>query len=74
MEKKIADTFLIFDHNGNKTVDVREIGTILRFLGCVPSEAEINECISATEFEDSNGTVHLAKFLPYVFQLLTEHK
>lgn len=92
MERKIADAFLIFDHHGNKTADVREIGTILRFLGsifrlllfftifkhkilgCVPSEQEVNEVISATEFEDSNGTVHLSKFLPHVAQLLEEHK
>lgn len=33
LEKKVADAFLIFDHQGNKTVDVREIGTILRYLG-----------------------------------------
>ncbi|GAB0098666.1 EF-hand calcium-binding domain-containing protein 2 [Sergentomyia squamirostris] len=74
LERKIADAFLIFDHHGSKVVDVREIGTILRFLGCVPSENEINEIISATEFEDSNGTVHLAKFLPHVHQLLLERR
>ncbi|XP_058815906.1 dynein regulatory complex protein 8 isoform X1 [Topomyia yanbarensis] len=74
LEKRIADAFLIFDHHGNKTVDVREVGTILRFLGCVPTEADVNEVISATEFEDSNGTVHLSKFLPYVSQLIAEHK
>lgn len=74
LEKKIADAFLIFDHQGNKTVDVREVGTILRSVGCVPSENEINEVISATEFEDSNGTIHLSRFLPHVTQLLAEHK
>ncbi|XP_065077194.1 dynein regulatory complex protein 8 [Ochlerotatus camptorhynchus] len=74
LEKRVADAFLIFDHHGNKTVDVREIGTILRFLGCVPTEADVNEVISATEFEDSNGTVHLSKFLPFVSQLIAEHK
>lgn len=42
--------------------------------GCVPSEDEINEIISATEFEDSNGTIHLQRFLPHVTQLLAEHK
>ncbi|CAD7087918.1 unnamed protein product [Hermetia illucens] len=74
LERRVADAFLIFDHHGNKTVDVREIGTILRFLGCVPTEDEINEIISATEFEDSNGTIHLSKFLPHVCQLLLERK
>ncbi|KXJ77661.1 hypothetical protein RP20_CCG006894 [Aedes albopictus] len=74
LEKRVADAFLIFDHHSNKTIDVREVGTILRFLGCVPTEADVNEVISATEFEDSNGTVHLSKFLPYVSQLIAEHK
>lgn len=74
LEKRITDAFLIFDHQGNKTVDVREIGTILRYLRCVPSENEINDVISATELEDSNGTIHLARFLPHVTQLLAEHK
>lgn len=46
----------------------------MEFAGCVPSENEINEIISATEFEDSNGTVHLAKFLPHVHQLLLERR
>lgn len=74
LEKRITDAFLIFDHQANKTVDVREIGTILRYLRCVPSENEINDVISATELEDSNGTIHLTRFLPHVTQLLAEHK
>lgn len=74
LERKIADAFLIFDHHGQKTVDVREIGSILRFLGMVPSEQEVSEVIAETEFEDSNGTVHLSKFLPYAHQLIIERK
>lgn len=33
LEKRIAEAFEVFDHGGNKTVDVREVGTILRSLG-----------------------------------------
>lgn len=40
----------------------------------VPSEQEVSEVIAETEFEDSNGTVHLSKFLPYAHQLLIERK
>ena len=32
-QKRILDAFEIFDHDHNKTVDAREIGTIIRFLG-----------------------------------------
>jgi Ca2+-binding EF-hand superfamily protein len=74
LERKIAEAFGIFDHHGAKTVDIREIGSILRFLGLVPSEQEVSEVIAETEFEDSNGTVHLSKFLPYVHQLIIERK
>lgn len=74
LERRIADAFQIFDHHGNKTVDVREVGSIIRYLGCVPDENEICQIISATELADSSGVVHLSKFLPHVQQLLLEHK
>jgi Ca2+-binding EF-hand superfamily protein len=75
LERKIADAFLIFDHHGQKTVDVREIGSILRYLGMVPTEQEVSETIAETEFAgDASGTVHLSKFLPYVKNLLLERR
>lgn len=74
MERKIADAFEVFDHAGNKTIDVREISTIIRGLGCCPSEAEIQEIIVAVENPQTPGSVHLAQFLPYVVQILTEHR
>ncbi|KAJ8952198.1 hypothetical protein NQ318_022648 [Aromia moschata] len=49
LERKIADAFEVFDHAGNKTIDVREVATIIRGLGCCPSEAEIQEIIVAIE-------------------------
>lgn len=33
LEKRIIEAFEIFDHSGDKTVDVREVGTIIRSLG-----------------------------------------
>ena len=35
----------MFDHEQNKTVDVREVGTIIRSLGCFPNEAELQDMI-----------------------------
>lgn len=74
LERRIADAFQIFDHQGTKSVDVREIGSIIRYLGCVPDENELNEIISSTESEDSSGVVHMAKFLPHFQQILLENK
>ena len=33
VQKKVLDAFEVFDHEQNKTVDAREIGTIIRSLG-----------------------------------------
>lgn len=74
LERRIADAFEVFDHAGNKTVDVREIGTILRGLGCCPTEAEVQEVTVRVEDPETPGTVHLSKFLPYVAQLVAEHR
>ncbi|RZC42030.1 EF-hand calcium-binding domain-containing protein 2 [Asbolus verrucosus] len=74
LERRIADAFEVFDHAGNKTVDVREIATIVRALGCCPTEAEIQEILMAVENPESPGSVHLSNFLPYMCQIVTEHK
>ncbi|KAL3278532.1 hypothetical protein HHI36_024236 [Cryptolaemus montrouzieri] len=74
LERKIAEAFLIFDHAGNKTVDAREIPTIVRSLGCCPTEAEIQEIIVANEDQESPGNVHLSDFLSYMVQVITERK
>lgn len=74
LERRIADAFEVFDHGGNKTIDVREVGTIVRGLGSCPTEAEIQEIIVALEDHQTPGIVHLAKFLPYVAQFITEHR
>ena len=46
IQTKITEAFDIFDHESNKTVDVREIGTIVRSLGCCPSEAELHDILA----------------------------
>ncbi|KAG5899784.1 hypothetical protein JTB14_006119 [Gonioctena quinquepunctata] len=74
LERKIADAFEVFDHAGNKSIDVREISTIIRGLGCCPTEAEIQEIIVAVENPQTPGSTHLSKFLPHVAQIITEHR
>ncbi|CAH1388661.1 unnamed protein product [Nezara viridula] len=74
LERKIVEAFEVFDHAGNKTVDIREVGTIIRSLGCVPTEAEIQEIIVNVEDQETSGSVHLFKFLPYVAAEISEYK
>ncbi|KAL4130746.1 hypothetical protein QTP88_008138 [Uroleucon formosanum] len=70
----IADAFDIFDHSGNRTIDVRELGTVLRYLGYVPSQADLRELAVNVEDHEATGTVHLAAFLPYVENAISEYK
>ncbi|KAI8433650.1 hypothetical protein MSG28_015654 [Choristoneura fumiferana] len=68
------EAFEVFDHSGKQVVDVREIGTILRSLGCCPTEAEIQEVILATENKEATGNVPLVKFLPFMCKVMIEHR
>ena len=44
--EKIKEAFEVFDHESNNTVDVREVRTIIRSLGCCPSEGELHDLIA----------------------------
>ncbi|XP_025830509.1 dynein regulatory complex protein 8-like isoform X2 [Agrilus planipennis] len=74
LERRIADVFELFDHTGTKKVDIRDIATVLRGLGCCPTEAEIQEVMVAIEDPKNPDIVHMQTFLPYAAQLITEHK
>ncbi|XP_049686828.1 dynein regulatory complex protein 8 [Accipiter gentilis] len=72
IEKKIIEAFEVFDHECNKTVDVREIGSIVRSLGCFPTEAELHELLAKVEEEEPTGHIHLEKFLPVMTKVLLD--
>ncbi|XP_045652222.1 dynein regulatory complex protein 8 isoform X2 [Ursus americanus] len=72
--KKIKDAFEVFDHEANNTVDVREIGTIIRSLGCCPSEGELHDLIAEVEEEEPTGYIRFEKFLPVMTEVLLERR
>eukprot|EP00112_Aurelia_sp_Birch-Aquarium-sp1_P021577 Seg585.3 transcript_id=Seg585.3/GoldUCD/mRNA.D3Y31 product="Dynein regulatory complex protein 8" protein_id=Seg585.3/GoldUCD/D3Y31 len=74
LQKRIADAFDIFDHESNKTVDVREIGTIVRSLNCCPSEGELNDILAEVEEEEPTGYIRFEKFEPAMMKILLERK
>jgi Ca2+-binding EF-hand superfamily protein len=69
---RIEDAFDIFDHEQNKTVDAREIGTIIRSLGCYPSESELQDMLQEIEEEEPTGFVTYEKFHPMMSRVLLE--
>lgn len=74
LEKRITDAFLVFDTQENKQVDVRELGTVIRSLGCCPTESEVNEIIAETEDETATGYVRLDRLLPVLTKVLLDKK
>ncbi|KAM3876955.1 uncharacterized protein ACN63O_011810 [Diretmus argenteus] len=74
VHKKISEAFEAFDHESNKTVDVREIGTIIRSLGCFPTEAELHDIIAEVRTEDHTGYIQFERFLPTMTKVLLERK
>ncbi|XP_032830996.1 dynein regulatory complex protein 8 isoform X2 [Petromyzon marinus] len=74
IHKRVTEAFDVFDHEGNKTVDVREIGTIIRSLGCCPTEGEIHDVLAEIEEEEPTGYIRLEKFLPMITKVLMERR
>jgi len=74
LQKKIADAFDIFDHESNKTVDVREIGTIIRSLNCCPSEGEVHDILADMEEDEPTGYIRFERFEPVMMKILLERK
>ncbi|XP_009194290.1 dynein regulatory complex protein 8 isoform X2 [Papio anubis] len=72
--KKIKEAFEVFDHESNNTVDVREIGTIIRSLGCCPTEGELHDLIAEVEEEEPTGYIRFEKFLPVMTEILLERR
>ncbi|XP_016946743.1 dynein regulatory complex protein 8 [Drosophila biarmipes] len=74
LEAQISEAFCIFDTHGDKYIDTRNVGNVLRFLGCVPTEKEVEEVIKATESTDYPGETHILKFIAHVSQLLMDRQ
>lgn len=74
LEKRIFEAFKIYDHDNHNMVDAREVGSILRSLGCVPTESEIKEIVQQTQFANHAGDIHLSNFMLHLKMLLVLEK
>lgn len=73
LEKRLYEIFDIFDTAKTGEIDVRDLGTIIRALGCIITEAELQEI--QVEVEDVvNNCVPLNKFLEYMSKAINERK
>ncbi|XP_066911928.1 dynein regulatory complex protein 8-like [Clytia hemisphaerica] len=74
LQRRIKECFDIFDHECNKTIDVREVGTIVRSLNCCPSEGELGDILTEVEEEEPTGYIRFEKFEPVMLRILIERK
>ncbi|KAG5450351.1 Dynein regulatory complex protein 8 [Clonorchis sinensis] len=74
MENKITEAFDLFDHERNKTIDFRELGTVVRAIGGVPSEAEVLQMVRELENDPPNGYINFERFLPHMMEAIEQEK
>ena len=71
VQKKVLDAFEVFDHEQNKTVDAREIGTIIRSLGNVISCYIV---LAIAGFKLLNSAVKLETYISLIYDRLLSYR
>ncbi|XP_056633889.1 dynein regulatory complex protein 8-like [Diorhabda sublineata] len=74
LEQRVAEAFAVFDPFQTKIIELKDVPSIIRGLGCCPTEAELQDIILSLETQKYPGSVHLVNFLPLVTDLFTQHK
>ncbi|XP_045129171.1 dynein regulatory complex protein 8-like [Portunus trituberculatus] len=74
LDKKLTEVFTLFQDKDKNVVSVKDVPTIIRVLGLVPSEAEMRKTVAAMVGEESADTVHLAAFLTIAKKLLLDRR
>lgn len=73
-EEQVAEfkeAFQIFDKNGDGSITVKELGTVMRSLGQNPSDEEIQKMINEVD-EDKSGTIDFNEFLGLMAKKMKE--
>eukprot|EP00747_Dinoflagellata_sp_TGD_P166925 gnl/TRDRNA2_/TRDRNA2_190503_c0_seq1.p1 gnl/TRDRNA2_/TRDRNA2_190503_c0~~gnl/TRDRNA2_/TRDRNA2_190503_c0_seq1.p1 ORF type:complete len:213 (+),score=58.49 gnl/TRDRNA2_/TRDRNA2_190503_c0_seq1:39-641(+) len=77
LRKVIKEAFGYFDKIGNNTVQQEEVGTIMRYLGQFPSEADLEDVIKPELQDDDpsqNTLVTYDAFEKMILRCLSEHE
>ena len=52
----------------------REVGNIIRSLGCYPSEADVHDILQEVEEDEPTEFIRLEKFQPIMARILQEKR
>jgi len=59
---ELKDAFALFDKDGDGTISVGELGTVMRTMGQNPTEEELREMIAEVD-TDGNSTIEFDEFI-----------
>ena len=69
--QEFKEAFTLFDKNGDGTILVKELGTVMRALGQNPTEAELQDMIKEVD-KDNSGTIEFNEFLTLMQRKVTD--
>lgn len=72
--RKVGDTFDIFDTEKNGTIDVREVGTVLRSLGVYPTEAQLHSMLLEIQQDEPSMYASKASFMAVVCRVISTNE
>ncbi|XP_015365777.1 PREDICTED: EF-hand calcium-binding domain-containing protein 2-like [Diuraphis noxia] len=66
LQKIIVDAFSLFTSDNINSIPITDLGKVIRYLGCVPTEEELNEFTNIVENRNAPNTVDKNLFVPHM--------
>jgi len=70
--EEFKEAFQIFDSDGSGSITTKELATVMRSLGQVPTEEDVKQMIEDVD-SDKSGTIDFKEFLGLMDKVLTEN-
>ncbi|XP_045186893.1 neo-calmodulin-like [Mercenaria mercenaria] len=69
--EEFKETFSLFDKEGDGSISLKELGTVLRALGQHPTEADLNDLVGNLEVE-GHMTIEFPEFLSILAKIIKD--